>query len=328
MDSRQTPFPVDPATRAAFMRATADAIPAAALRALATSAKTGDGDAAISLAAGLAHAAFTAPEKIAAFYDEAAAGWLGKAVGAAAIPAGNRPGEALGDAFWDVFWPLLADSARGIGAGDITARTAGLAGLLSPGFQTRAIAAALAYPGVAQAAAGGFPARIRLEDLAAAPAGSLGHEFYHLLVDNNFDIEVLDRDALNLRALPPPLDYVNARMLQTHDLWHITAGYETTKLHETALSAFQLAQFGHNYSAMFLALVAASVALLAPAGTILLLESIFTAWVHGRETPPMLLIPWETAWALPTAEIRAAYRITPYARPYPANIIELFEAAA
>ncbi len=314
--------------RAAFEAQVAAPTNIAAITQAAANARAAAPDAAITLAASLAQAAFTAPENIAAIYDAAASGWLARPTPGTVIPGGTQPAEPLTTGFWNIFWALAEDSTNAISAGEITSRTAGLAALLAPGFQPRAAAASAAYPGATTAAANGFPARIRLQDLQLAPAGSLGHEFYRLLVDNNYDIEVLDRDTLNLQSLIAPLDYLNARMLQTHDLWHITAGYHTTKLHEIALSAFQLSQFGHNYSAMFLALVVATAAHTAPAAIPLLLETIFTAWQHGRETPPMMLIPWEQAWAEPTEALRVRYGITPYASPYPANIIELFESAA
>jgi ubiquinone biosynthesis protein Coq4 len=278
-------------------------------------------------AAAMAYAAFSAPGDIVRVYDACAGGFFGRDVMGPVVAADGH--ASVPDAgFWTVFEGLARAASQGIGAGDITMRTAGLAALLPADFEARAAAACRRYPGVEQAAAHGFPARFQLADLAAAPLGSLGHELYRLLVDNGYDIEVLDRDTLGLTRLVPPLDYLNARILQSHDLWHIVAGYRTTKLHEIALSTFQLAQFGHNYSAMFLAVVMASAAFFSPAATPLLLETIFTAWAHGRATPPMMPIAWEAVWDWPTAQVRAEYGIATYESPFPADIIEMFEAAA
>jgi ubiquinone biosynthesis protein Coq4 len=116
-------------------------------------------------------------------------------------------------------------------------------------------------------------------------------------------------------------------MLQTHDLWHILAGYQTTKLHEVAISAFQMAQFGHAYSAMFLAVVATTAAHAPTEVFALLLDTILTAWAHGRATPPMLLIPWEQVWQDSTSAIRSRYGVEPYSAPYPPDVFEQFEAA-
>src|SRR5262245_12356083 len=151
---------------------------------------------------------------------------------------------------WAPFWAFLDDESK-MDAGTFTMRTAGLGQFVDAGFAQRAGEASLAYPGVAAAVAQGWPPKFQLSDLAACPSNSLGGEFHRLIVDKKFDLEVLDRDALGLSKLRPPLDYLNARALQCHDLWHIVGGYHTTALHEVAISAFQLSQFGHNYSAQF-----------------------------------------------------------------------------
>lgn len=282
----------------------------------------------LALAAAFAHAAFAAPERIAQTYDAAAAGWLGAPVAGPGIAVQDIDPAPLGRAFWDDFWALVADSgAGGMGAGDATTRTAALGGRLDPSHLAHAARASLAYPSVGAAAKAGYPGRTRLEDLAACPAGSLGNDFYRLIVDNQFDLEVLDRDALGLAQLPPPLDYLNARMLQTHDLWHILAGYQTTKLHEVAISAFQMAQFGHAYSAMFLAVVATTMSTAPDEVYALMLDTFLTAWAHGRTTPPMLLIPWEDVWQDSTRAIRSRYGVEPYAAPYPPDLFEQYEAA-
>ena len=147
---------------------------------------------------------------------------------------------------------------------------------------------ALRYPGVAEAAAAGIPPRFTLEDLARCPDDSLGGSMHSFVVDNGFDLEVLDRDSLGLRDLPYPLDYVNVRILQCHDIWHLVADHKTSGLHEVSVSGFQMAQFGHQYSSMFLGMVLAKVAFTQPDAFAFTLDTILTGYRHGRETPPLL----------------------------------------
>jgi ubiquinone biosynthesis protein Coq4 len=319
--------PADQAAFEALALAACDplAIEAVARRLRAAGAAPSDEDR-LQFAARLAHAAFVAPGSVAATYDAAARGWFGQAV--------SGPAIALDDAavpqpssLWAAFWTLLADLEAGTALAEITPRTAALGGQFSPDYRPLAARAALTYPGVAAAAAGGYPPKMTLEALARCPHGSLGHEFYRLIVDNGFDLEVLDREALGLAELTPPLDYLNARILQCHDLWHIVGGYQTTGLHEVAISGFQLAQFGHGYSAMFLAVVVAGGLARAPEALGLILDTILGAWVHGRRTPPLIGIPWEEVWGLPTAAIRARFGIEAYASPYPADLFEQLRAA-
>jgi ubiquinone biosynthesis protein Coq4 len=329
MPMQSTAF--DAAERQSFVAAAASGRSLAAIEAAAAALKaqafSADRGARLSLAADFAHAAFAAPEKIAPIYDAAAAGWIGRPLNAAPI-ATTAPIGPIPAALWDDFWPLAEDAANGrVDAISITARTAALGGLMPADFVARVAAGAHQFPAVSAAANGPLPSRICLDDLARQPAGSLGAAFHALIVDNKFDLEVLDRDALGLSALPKPLDYLNTRILQAHDLWHIVAGYDTTALHEIALSGFQMAQFGHNYSAMFLAVTATSLALAPPEGFGVVMDVILTAYAHGRETPPLIAIPWEQEWSLSAEAIRARYGVTPYQSPYPANLIEMSLAA-
>ena len=282
----------------------------------------------VRIAARLAHAAFLAPDRIGETWDAITLGWEGTAVDAAPVPTFDRKPEPAGNGLWGAFWDIAQDSVDGkLDALLITQRTAALGAYVSPSCLPRSAEAALTYPGIAGLENSALPDRVTLEDLAACPADSLGREFHDLIVDNKFDLEVLDRDVIGLSQLPAPLAYLNTRILQAHDLWHIVAGYETTALHEVALSAFQMAQFGHVYSAQFLAVTAGISAIGPGPGWPILMTSCTTAWRHGRETPPMMLIDWESEWANSAEMLRKKYNIKAYDRPYVADLVERLRAA-
>ncbi|MDP3745577.1 MAG: Coq4 family protein [Phenylobacterium sp.] len=317
---------IDPQARERFEDQAVRGGDAAEAQRLAACLKGGEGPAGLQLAALFVHVAAVAPEHLAAVYDGAAEGWLGwqprgliveGATGTEAPPAG----------FWTEFWALALEPVSGQSALEVTARTAALAGQLAPEFKLRVAAMAGAYPGVAQAAAAGYPSKFSLERLALCPPESLGGAFHALIVDNGFDLEVLDRDALGLADLPAPLDYLNARILQCHDLWHLLAGYRTTALHEVAISAFQMAQFGHHYSSMFLGMVLTKTAVTQAEALPLFLDTILTAWTHGRETPPLIGLDWEAIWDRPLEVLRAELGVTAYSSPYPADLFEQLRAA-
>lgn len=284
-----------------------------------------------ALAALWLQGAVAAPERLPGIYDAVAEGYLGEPVGVKPVPtdasAAARP-ELIPAAFWKGLWELLDEPRTGLEAVNLTTKTAALAGLISPQMQARVGKAALAYPGVPAAVAQGWPKPFTLEALARCPADSLGGEFHGLIVDNGFDLEVLDRNELGLDKLPAPLDYLNARILQCHDLWHIVGGYRTTALHEVAISAFQLAQFGHHYSSMFLGMVLSRLAFERPEGGAIILPTILAAWTHGRRTPPLLGVNWQGVWDKPLAEVRAKLGVTPYVSPFPADLFEQLSVAA
>ena len=296
-------------------------------RADAEALRSGDPEATFRIAAGCVSVATATPERLVDVYDGLAEGWLGQAPGGPAVTDDAEPGVVPGP-LWEAFWALVVDPEAGRDPADITVRTAALTGLLTPSFHRRVAAMALRYPGVAEAAAQGMPPRFALEDLAACPPGSLGDRLHSLVVVDGFDLEVLDRDALELGELPEPLAYLNIRILQCHDIWHLVAGYETTGLHEVAISAFQMAQFGHQYSSMFLGLVLTKVAFTEPfEGMGFLLDTVLSAYTHGRRTPPLMGVDWPSVWDRPVADIRSLLGVTPYDSPYPAGLLEQLRSA-
>lgn len=296
-------------------------------RALAAGLKAGRLDDLGALAALWVHAAAAAPERTAAIYDASAEGWLGRAVRTAPLAAEAVAPEPISAAFWDAFWALLDEPPGALDAGGVTLRTAQLSGSLAPGIAAKTGLTSLAFPGCAQAVAQGWPERFALETLSRCPPDSLGGAFHSLIVDNGFDLEVLDRDALGLADLPPPLGYLNVRSLQCHDLWHIVGGYRTTALHEVAISGFQLGQFGHHYSAMFLGSILAKTAALRPQSAAVLADVTLGGWAHGRESPPLLGIDWPAVWDGPVGEVREALGVRPFLSPWPADLFEQLAAA-
>ena len=282
-----------------------------------------------ALAALWIHGAAAAPERMPGIYDAVAQGYLGEPVGAKPVPTDIAASpELIPTAFWKGLWQLLEEPRSGLEAVNLTNKTAALAGLISPRTQARVGKAALCYPGVPAAVAQGYPKPFTLDALARCPQDSLGGTFHALIVDNGFDLEVLDRQALGLDKLPPPLGYLNARILQCHDLWHIVGGYQTTALHEVAISGFQLGQFGHHYSSMFLGMALTRIAFERPEGGAIMLPTILAAWTHGRRTPPLLGVHWEAIWDKPLADIRAQLGVTPYVSPFPADLFEQLSVAA
>jgi ubiquinone biosynthesis protein Coq4 len=283
--------------------------------------RSGGADAAYRVAALALYVAIVAPEPLVDVYDGLCESWLGTAPVGPTVSAPAAIG-AVSDELWEGLRGLVFDSDAGRDPADITVRTAVLTEHLSPAFHERVAAMALRYPGVAQAAAAGVPSRFILDDLAGCPRDSLGGSVHSFVVDNGFDLEVLDRDSLGLTDLPFPLDYLNIRILQCHDVWHLVAGHKTSGLHEVSVSGFQMAQFGHQYSSMFLGMVLAKMAFTQPDAVAFTLDTILTGYRHGRETRPLVGVDWPTVWDRPIPEIRELLGVTPYDSPYPPWLLE------
>ncbi|MBS0335213.1 MAG: hypothetical protein JSS35_20785, partial [Proteobacteria bacterium] len=98
-----------------------------------------------ALAALWIHGAVAAPETVPQVYDAVAEGYLGAPVGAAQVRTDTRsPPELIGRAFWRDLWALLDEPREGLGAANLTTRTAALAGQVSPHMQIRIAKAAKA----------------------------------------------------------------------------------------------------------------------------------------------------------------------------------------
>ncbi len=241
--------------------------------------------------------------------------------------AGENLAEApLPDSFWKEFDEALSGPEGGYDASSITMAVASLGKSINPQFFLLAEQAANNHEGVMEPSLRNIPDMISLDELGAQPEKSLASNLYKMLVENGFDAEVLDRETIGLQNLTPALRYLNTRILQMHDVWHLVGGYQTTSLHEIAISAFQLAQFGHNYSAMFLATICSISHLRQPLGFPILLQTIKEAWLHGREQPSFMDIEWEQEWQHSIDEVREKYGAKPFQGSFPADLLEKFAA--
>tara|TARA_R110000868_G_scaffold12547_1_gene59812 strand:- start:6505 stop:7509 length:1005 start_codon:yes stop_codon:yes gene_type:complete len=311
---------------------------ASAIEDLTQRAKAGDADAdaATGVVAAIMRVAAVDPGASMAVLDAITRGWLGDEAKSIETPPAQlamlknlaEPGKLDGH-FWIPFWDFInTPHSEERGGDEVTAMVAALGGNLHENFSDRAEAAALAHPGTANAATRSAPPKLTLETLGALPVGSLGHAFYRLITDNNFNLEVLDREAAGLQDMPPAQRYLNLRILQMHDVWHLVGGFRTTVLQEVAISSFSLAQFDHTYSAMLIGTASVASLFNSMEGFGLSMQIIAEGWLHGRTTPSFMAIEWENEWHLPISEIRARHGIKPFASIFPADLIEQMRAAA
>lgn len=283
-------------------------------------AKRGRGEGRLQLSAAMAWAAYACPDACPAVCDNIASAWLGRGP-TPQVPRG-LPEAPITPAFWDAFWAVIEGPEEGYDAISITVAVAALAAALHEDFGPLAEQHALNHPGAAAAQRNPIPSYTDMSALALCPHDSLGYALHRLILDNGYDPEVLQRDDIGLHELPHVLHYLNARILQMHEVWHLVAGYETTSSGEIAISGFQLAQFGHNYSAMFLAAGMTMGTFNEPHGFTVALQIISEGWEHGRNTPYMMDIEWEDEWDTSLEDIRAKYNISHYQSVFPPDLIE------
>jgi ubiquinone biosynthesis protein Coq4 len=298
---------------------------AESIRKAVAAAKRGSGEARLQLSATMAWVAYSCPDACEAVCDNMASAWLGKGP-TPEVPRGLSEAP-LEDSFWEAFWKVVDGHDEGYDALTITVAVASLGAALHPDMELISEKHALNHPGAAAAQVKAIPGYTDMKHLAQCPQDSLGHALYRLIIDNGYDPEVLNRDDIQLSDLPHVLHYLNARILQMHEVWHLVAGYETTSSGEIAISAFQLAQFGHNYSSMFLAAVMAISTFKEPRGFTILMQIINEGWQHGREAPVMMDVDWEEEWSTPIEQLRQKYAVPAYQSVFPPNLLESVEEA-
>ncbi len=303
----------------------------------------------LALTAWFGRTAFTDPQGTKPVYDALACGWrdgfslpnlmtldwndfLGKTVAdireclqldpveARPLACAPMPTKTLSEAdlsggIPSLLWDLISTPGKALDPYQITTAVAGL----GAGFDTRLVEAIestlLSFEGMAEITSTPIPRTVELERLKDTPEGSLGQAFYRLITDNNFDVEVLDPTSLFGPAEPgmSPGEWMNRRILQLHDVIHLIAGYEQTGEDEVAISGFQLAQIGQNYSACFIAVTSLISILYFPAGFASLIQLSLDGWFHGRTTKPLILMDWESLWGEQISTIRQMHKIVPFA---------------
>lgn len=105
--------------------------------------------------------------------------------------------------------------------------------------------------------------------------------------------------------------YVEARLSQTHDIWHIVTGFDTTIADEIGLQAFHLPQFPYPLAVTLLSSSLMSTLLFSPEDLPTLLEAIRQGWEMGRSAKPLFAQKWEEAWEKPLAQWRTELGIQP-----------------
>ncbi|MGV7121565.1 MULTISPECIES: Coq4 family protein [unclassified Sphingopyxis] len=286
---------------------------------------------ALGLAALMTTAAFVDPVAQVPIFDA-----ISDATGASSDPAeraariadalpwttDGKPRVALPRALWDGFWDIIArPPSPGDSELDLTLAVVALGNHYDRRMIDACEAALLEFDGVHELIAQP-EVRLTTADLERHAADSLAHDLLSMLTANGYDIEVIDADTVVLPGDYPAQNRTNRRILQLHDVWHLVGGYGFTPAGEVAISGFQMAQFGQNYSTRFLATVATKAAVDMPALLDMLLSVTFDGWRHGRATRELIAVPWHHRIADPIERVRADLGI----RPLDSAAVRMMEA--
>jgi hypothetical protein len=236
---------------------------------------------------------------------------------AVALPwvATGRPRIALPRALWEAFWAIVEEApAPAKNELDLTQKVVALGYHYDAPLFDRCEAALLEFDSVHDLIAQP-EVRLKIGDLEGYAPDTLATELLTMLTTQGYDIEVIDADSVVLAGDYPAHNRTNRRILQLHDIWHLVGGYGFTGAGEVAISGFQMAQFGQNYSTRFLATVMVKTVFHAPMVAELVMAVTFDGWRHGRATTALIAVPWHRRIADPISRIRTDLGIRPIDSP-------------
>ncbi len=151
-----------------------------------------------------------------------------------------------------------------------------------------------------------IPPAHNLDQLLTYSPNSLGHIYATAMKQKGFDP--------NLHAgmtAESDAHYVELRLSQTHDLWHIVTGFDTSEIGEIGLQAFHLPQFPYPLATMLVANSLVSSTLLAPEELPALLGAIAQGFQMGKTAKSLFAQRWEEGWEKPLTQWQAELNIQP-----------------
>jgi ubiquinone biosynthesis protein Coq4 len=277
----------------------------------------------------MTHAAFVEPERQIAIFDAIADAWLDVSdataraaslrqlpwLKVAAVPSSEwTPPRAVWDAFWSVVDAEPAApqvNAPKDQALDFTGRVVAIGRHYDAELLMRCERAHYLHEDVRKLL-GQPEVRMTTDDLRNWPKDSLGTNLLDMLTAKGYDLEVINPDDVMLPPVFAAQNRTNRRILQLHDVWHLFAGFGFTAQGEVAISGFQLAQFGQNYSTRFLAATTTMMCLRPLVDIDQFIALISEGWRHGRRAPPLMSVEWHKLLGRSITDLRAEMHVAAF----------------
>lgn len=170
--------------------------------------------------------------------------------------------------------------------------------------QIRAIIPALNEPEFIALHAERANPRIELTYLRTLPEHSFGRAVAKFLDDRGFQA-----NEFPMPGLEDPVDFMISRMRQSHDLWHVLAGYDTHVEDELALQAFTFAQLRAPLSPLIIAAGLVHLITTRPTDVLHAFEGIVDGWQRGNQCQSLVAFRWEKEWETDLDALRERLRL-------------------
>jgi ubiquinone biosynthesis protein COQ4 len=145
-----------------------------------------------------------------------------------------------------------------------------------------------------------------LDELLHYPDDSLGYIYATRMKKQGFN-----PDLYSYLKIDSDASYVEARLGQTHDIWHVVTGFDVSDLGEIGLQAFHLPQFPYPLATMLIANALVSNTLLTPDELPKLIQAIAQGLEKGGVAKSLFTQRWEEGWDKPLSQWQAELHIRP-----------------
>ena len=141
-------------------------------------------------------------------------------------------------------------------------------------------------------------------ELEKHPAGSMAQSYVTFMRSNG-----LAPDSIPHMEAQDDIDYYRAHLYETHDLWHVITGFDSTVAGELGLQAFYAAQVSSRLSLLLLTAGVLNTMLFHPSEGGRRLRQVLRGWRMGKNARPIFGINWSEHWHRPIGELRAAWQL-------------------
>lgn len=149
------------------------------------------------------------------------------------------------------------------------------------------------------------PERYDVAELLGLPAETLGGAYARHMTSRGLRPDFYDAVEPRDRN-----HYLRLRLRQTHDVWHVLTGFDTTLPGELGLQGFYQGQCANGLPALVLARAILAGSFTGGFGEMLQgVDAFCEGHRTGRMAQSLLAVEWEQAWTEPLRSLREQYRI-------------------
>ncbi|MEO0650330.1 MAG: Coq4 family protein, partial [Planctomycetota bacterium] len=126
-----------------------------------------------------------------------------------------------------------------------------------------------------------------------------------------------DADYFRKKPVDTDVDYIQMRIRQTHDIWHVMTGFGVGSFGELGLKAFELSQTGRPMAAVICTGGVLRYMLKMPDQLEPMMAYVAYGYNLGARAKPFLAERWEEGWDVPLDEWRTRVGwVAPEDTPY------------